>query len=186
RVLGDGTGRGNVVGGNGITEQGQAARAANRLHIFDVGSHAVEIGRVLHVGAAAVPLVDFAFRHVQALPAFVAGVDVAVALLEHVRIQRIGDDLVDFRLRRPDVLEVDVVASAVLTQRVGAQVHVDGTGQRIGHDQRRTGEEVHAHVAVHAPFEVAVAGEHGGHIQVRALHGVADRFRQRAGVADAG
>ncbi|MNL63044.1 hypothetical protein D3C87_1871330 [compost metagenome] len=39
---------------------------------------------------------------------------------------------------------------------------------------------------MHAAFEVAVAGEHRGDGEVGLLDGFFDRFRQGAGVADAG
>src|SRR5699024_1688817 len=162
------------------------AGTGDRLDVFDIDGHAFEVGRVLHVGAGLVPFVDFAFRHVQTLPALVAGEHVAVAGHEHVRVQGTADGVVDFRLRRPDVLQVDVVAVRVLAQRVFRQVGVDGAGQGVGDDQGRAGQEVHAHVAVYAAFEVAVAGQYRRHVQAVAVDGFADRLRQRTRVADAG
>ena len=58
--------------------------------------------------------------------------------------------------------------------------------QRIGHDQRRRGQIVGAHVGMHAALEIAVAGEHRGGDQLVVLDRVGDRVVQRAGVADAG
>src|SRR5699024_8318712 len=95
RVLGDGTGRRDVVGRDRVAQQRQTTGAGDRLDVVDVDGHAFEIGRVLHIGAGLVPLVDFAFRHVQALPAFVAGEHVAVAGHEHVGVQGTADGVVD-------------------------------------------------------------------------------------------
>ena len=73
-----------------------------------------------------------------------------------------------------------------LAERLGAEVFQHRAGDRVGHHQRRTGEEVGADVGVDARLEVAVAREHRGADQVVLDDRLLDRSRQRAGVADAG
>ena len=81
---------------------------------------------------------------------------------------------------------MDGAAVAAPAQRLARQVHRHGTGQRIGHHQRRRGQIVGAGGRVHAAFEIAVAGKHGGHGQAALVDGVLHRLRQGAGIADAG
>ena len=96
------------------------------------------------------------------------------------------DDVVDFLVGRPDVLQKDRLAIVALTQRGGGDVLADIAEQRVGDHQRRAGEVVGAHVRMHAAFEVTVAGEHRDRDQLVRLDGIGDRIFQRAGIADAG
>ena len=60
-------------------------------------------------------------------------------------------------------------------------------GDRVGHHQRRRGEEVGAEVRVDARLEVAVAREHRGADQVVLRRSASSiGCGERAGVADAG
>ena len=76
----DGAGGRDVVGGDGVAENGEHARAG------DVGDgrgrhgHAVEVGRLADVGRVRLPLVDVAGGEAEALPAGVASVTVAYSL----------------------------------------------------------------------------------------------------------
>jgi hypothetical protein len=66
-----------------------------------------------------------------------------------------------------------------------AEVNVDGARERVGHHQRRAGEEVLLHVGVYATFKVAVPRQHGHDGKVVLVHGIGDPVEQRAGVANA-
>ena len=87
--------------------------------------------------------------------------------------------------RRPDVLQKDVLARAVHSERLMEQVDVHGPRQRVSHHQRRRGEIVHLDLGVDPALEVPVAGQHRHHGEVGVLDGLADLGDQRAGVADA-
>src|SRR5699024_9875946 len=54
----DGTGRGDVVGGDGVFQQGQRTGAFDFLNRFHFGGEADEEGRFLNVGGFFVPLVQ--------------------------------------------------------------------------------------------------------------------------------
>ena len=73
-----------------------------------------------------------------------------------------------------------------LADRLRHQVARHGAGDRIGHHQRRAGQEVGLQVRVDAGLEVAVAREHGGADQVVLRDRLVELGRQVAGVADAG
>ena len=86
----------------------------------------------------------------------------------------------------PDVGEEDRLALGVGAERLGVQVDVHRAGQRVGDDERRGREVVHLHVRVDPALEVPVAGQHGDDGEVVVVDRLADRRRQRPGVADAG
>ncbi|KAF5290425.1 hypothetical protein FQR65_LT20639 [Abscondita terminalis] len=58
-------------------------------------------------------------------------------------------------------------AAPVHAQHVVLDIEADGARDRIGHDQRRRGQEGLPGIRVDAPVEVAVAREHGGGVQAR-------------------
>ena len=72
-------------------------------------------------------------------------------------------DLVGFG---PQVAQVHVVAVGILADRVGLHVEIDGAGQRVGDDRRRSHEEVLRHVGRDAALEVAVARKDAGKLDV--------------------
>ncbi len=178
-------GGGDVVGGHRVAEQGEDARLVDvadmRRRIGDV----LEEGRMLDIGRVGLPGIGIGLRHVNRLPLRVAGEHLGVFLVEH-RGVHLHDRRADFRLARPDVLEVHRLAIGAGAQRLFGDIHPHAAGQRIGHHQRRRGQPVGFHQRVHAAFEVAVAGEHRGDGQVVGLDGCFDRLGQWPGVADAG
>ena len=153
----DVAGRGNVVGGDRIAEQAEQARADDVLDRTDRHRHAVEVGRVLHVGRGLVPLVAFAVRRGDLVPARIALEHVGVVLREHLRPDGTDDEVADFLVRRPDVAQVHRLAVVAVADGVLRQVDVHGAGDRIGDHQRRRCQVVHLHFGMHAAFEVAVA-----------------------------
>src|SRR5690606_29948957 len=185
RILLDVSGRGDVVGGDRVAEQAHHARTAYVLDRTDLHRHAVEVRRVLDVGGRLVPLERLAFRRLDLVPAAVALEHVGVVLREQFGANGRGDGVADLLVGRPDVAQVDVVAVAVLAQRLGGQVDVDRAGDGVGHHQRRRGEVVHLHFRVHAALEVAVARQHRGDCEVVLGNALGHGLGQRAGVADA-
>ncbi len=186
RGLLDRAGRRDVVGGDLVAEQREDARVDDVSHRLRLHLHALEVGRVLHVGRAHVPGIGLALRRVHLAPMVVAVEDVGVARLEHLPRHVLGDVLVDLLGRRPDVLQEDVLAVLVLADRVLGQVELHRAGDRMGDDERRRGEVVRLHVRRDAAFEIAVAGEHGRGDDAVVVDRLRDRLRQRARIADAG
>ena len=156
----DRPGRGDVVGGDRVAEQGQ------HPCVFDAGQRSglrgqiVEERRAAHVGGGRVPGECVPGRDRQGPPAVVAGEHLRVLAGEHLRAQAGGDDLADLGRRRPDVAQVHRLAVAAGAQRVGGQVDVHRPGQRVGDHQRRGGQVVQLGLGVDAALEVPVAGQH--------------------------
>ena len=166
--------------------------ASTRAPVMSVdrrGRHgdALEIGRVLHVGAAAVPAVDVAADiDLDRLPLSRALEHLAVAVEELLAGDARLHDLLDLGVARPDVAQIDGLAVRAGAERRRGDVLVHRAEQRVSDDQGRAGQVVGAHVRVHAALEVAVAGQHGHGDELVVLDRVGDRLLQRAGVADAG
>src|SRR5699024_6919225 len=93
-------------------------------------------------------------------------------------------DLFDLLGGRPDVLQEDVVAVLVLTQRLGLEVEVHGAGDGVSDDEDRGRQVVHLDVRIDATLEVTVTGQDCGSSQVGAVDPLGDLLRQRAGVTD--
>ncbi len=156
------------------------------LDVADVHRHALEVGRVLDVGRAAIPLIQVTIGRLDGVPAGVALEHVGIVLLEHLRPDGRGNHIADFLVARPDIAQIHRLPIAARAQRLGGQVDVGGAGDGIGDDQRRAGQVIHFDFRVHAPFEVAVARQHRSHHQVASGDACTDFGRQRARVADAG
>ena len=185
-VAPDAAGRRDVVGGDGIEEQPEDARA------LDIGDrrgrqrHLGEIRRVLHIGRARVPAIGEPALHRDLAPFGIAAEHVAVALLEHLALHRLAHRLGDLLRRRPDVLEIDRLAVRADAERLGGEIDGDRSGERIGDHERRRGEIIGAHVVIDAALEIAIAGEHRGDRQPVLVDRVRDLLGQRPRIADAG
>ena len=178
--------RRDVVGGDRIEEQPEDARVFDVLDRLRRHRHALEIGRVLHIGRAHVPGVGLARRGLDLPPVGVAVEHVRVFGLEHLGGDRVVDDVADLLRRRPDVGEIDRLALLVVAERLAGQVDLHRAGERIGDDQRRRGEVVGAHVGIDAALEIAVARQHRRGDQIVLGDRRRNLRRQRAGIADAG
>src|SRR6185503_16990741 len=97
----DVAGRGDVVGGDRVPEQGKHSGAGDVGDRRRVGGHPVEVRGFAHVGGVGVPVEGFAFRGGQVTPALVALEHVGVAVGEHFLVDRGRDDLGDLLGRRP-------------------------------------------------------------------------------------
>ena len=176
----DGAGGRDVVGGDRIEEQAEDAGVDDVGHRLRLLGHALEIGRVLHVGRADVPLEGEAARDLDRPPVLVAREDVGVAGREQLARHRAVDEVRDLRRGRPDVLEEDRLAVRAGAERLAGEVDGHRAGERIGDDERRRGEIVGAHVRVDAALEVAVAGEHRAGDEVVVVDRLRDLRDQRA------
>ena len=180
----DGVGGRQVVGGDVVGQQGQWPHVAQRAREGRQRAHAfgVPVRRAADVGGLRAP--------------FVLGrgfVSIVLADGEHGfvdgaelrRFDRLLDDGVDLLVGGPQVLEADL-AAVHHGQHVLLDVEADGARQRIGHDQRRRGQEGLFGLGMDAPVEVAVAREHGRGVEVALDDFLLDGGVQRAAHAVAG
>ena len=105
---------GDVVGGHRVAQQRKHPRAGDVADRFGLGRHPVEVRGLAHVRRVRVPLEGVAARGRQVAPPLVTLEHVGVVLGEHLLVDRRRDGVRDVLLRRPDVLEEDVVAVLVL------------------------------------------------------------------------
>src|SRR3546814_2050206 len=96
------------------------------------------------------------------------------------------DQVADFLVGRPDVLEEHVRAVAVGAERRGFHILGHSALDRIGDDERGRGEEVGAYVGRHAALEIAIARKNAGRDDVVLVDRLRDRGRERPRIADAG
>ncbi len=181
----DRTCRADVVGGDRVAEQCEDASALDVLDRSRIHRHAVEVGWLPHVGGVHVPLEGVTLRGFEVLPAAVARKDGCVRLAEHVLVDRGLDRLFDFLRGRPDVLEVDGVSVGVVTERIGLEVEVHGSGEAVCNHERRGSQVVHLDVGGDTSLEVTVTREHRGDREVVVVDGLRDCLGQGSGVTDA-
>ena len=175
----------DVVGGHGIAQQRQHARAVDFADGPGRGSEADEERRLLNVSRGVLPWVKRAAGHGNGIPSGVAVPGILVTLAEHLRADGAAQGFTHFRLRRPDVAQVDGVALAVFAQRFGGQVDIHGARQRVSHHQRRRRQVIRAHLGMHAALKIAIAGKHRRGHQLALGHRARHFRRQRPAVADA-
>mmetsp|Transcript_6773 Transcript_6773/g.12876 ORF Transcript_6773/g.12876 Transcript_6773/m.12876 type:complete len:321 (+) Transcript_6773:722-1684(+) len=172
RVLRDGAGRGDVVGGDGVPKQRQTVRPGHACALLRGGSrHALEERRVVDVGGGGVPLVLRTLGHLERVPERVLAGDGGVGIAKHLRLHRRLDGRLHLRRARPHVLQEHRPAGTN-AQRLGGEVDVHCACQGVGHHQRGGGEVVGARQSVHPPLKVAVPREHRRCHQVRLVNGL--------------
>ena len=170
----------DVVGGDGVAEHDEAARAGDVLDRPGLRRHAVEVRRQADVRRALVPGEQLALRDGQRPPLVVAGEHVGVRRAEHLVRDRAGHRLLHLGRGRPDVVQEDVVAVVALAQRLVHEIDVHPPGERVGDDERWRREVVRLHLGMDARLEVAVAREHRADDEVALGDGVRDRLRAAA------
>ena len=175
----DGVGRRQVVGGDVVPQDRQGAHAREGPL---PGQGPLPIGRAADVGRLGPPGIERALGRLHRPQVEHGDVD----LLELLRLDAGGDEGVDLRVTRPQVLEGDGVAVLILAQHIPLDIEADGAGEGVGHHQGRRGEEGLLGVGVDAAVEVAVAGQHGHGIEVAVDDLLLDLGLQGAGHAVAG
>ena len=85
-VVLDGAGGGDVVGGDGVAEDGEDAGAVDVVDGRGCRGHAVEVGRLADVGGVGLPSVGVAGGELEVLPVGVAVGDGGVLLAEHLGV----------------------------------------------------------------------------------------------------
>ena len=156
----DGIRRRQVIRGDVVAEDRQGAHAAQ---LVLTGQGALPVGRPPDVGAFRPPVVERVGPVHGVLDLGEHGVVNGPELLG---LDVLRDHRVDLLVAGPQVLEGDRVAVLVVPQHALLDVEADRAGDRIGHHQRRRGQEGLLGVGVDAPVVVAVTGQDGGGVQV--------------------
>ena len=146
----------------------------------------LEERRLVNVIALLVPLINLAGARRDFVPLRILLGEVAIEPAENFRRERGLHRVADFRQRRPEIAQENVLAVFVLAERFVRQVEIDAAGERKGDDQRRRHEEVRLDVLMHARFEIAVAGKDRGRDEIVFVDRLLDLRMERPGVADAG
>ena len=128
----DGTGGGDVVGGDAVAEHGEDARGADVLDRRGGCGHAVEVRRLADVGGVRLPAVGVAERELEVLPVLVAVRDGGVLLAEHRGVDGACDGRGDLGLGGPDVAQVDGLAVLIVAERLRSR-----SRGRCGRRERR-------------------------------------------------
>ena len=163
-----------MIGGDVIAQDGQ------RTHAFQwacASQRAFPVRRTADVRRLRAPVVQGAD-----LDAIVRlrGKHGDIHLAELLRLDAGSDDGVDFLVRWPDILQLDRLAVRGNAQHVLLDIEADGAGDRVGHHQRRRGEESLFRVRVNAAVEVAVTRQNGRSVQVARHHFILDDRIKRA------
>ena len=162
----DRAGRRNVVGRDRVAEDAERACLGDRRRGARRHREAVEERRLGDVGGLR-PVVHLAVDALDLLPELARILlDLAVVGGEGFPVHRVFHERVDLVGGRPDVADPHVLAVLALAERLRHQVLHHRAGDRVGHHQRRRGEEVRLEVGVDPRLEVAVARQHGGAYEV--------------------
>ena len=145
----NGVGWRQVVGGDVVRQYGE------RTHTFEralTGQRAFPVGRTADVGRHQTPVVQRTWGFFYCAEVKHRDVD----LLELLRFDMFFHNGVDFFVGRPEVFQANFFA-VHHGQDVFFNVKTHGTGDGIGHNQWRRGEEGLFRIRVNAAVEVAVA-----------------------------
>lgn len=155
RVFGNGSSWGNVVGGDEVSERGQTVSALDVFDFLQLGLDILEERRVLNVGGV-VPLIDAILTDWQLVPTVSALGDLVVVVLEHLGLDHLFDQLIDFLLARPDLFQKHVLPIFIHSDRSLLEVDVHCACQSVGHHQRRGSQVVTFGQLVHTSLEVSI------------------------------
>jgi hypothetical protein len=70
------------------------------------------------------------------------------------------ENLLDFLVGRPDILQIHRIALGVLSQRLRGEIEIHGSAQGIRYHQGRSAQVVLRHIRRDASLEISVAGKH--------------------------
>ena len=153
----------------------------------DTGLHGevLEERRLGDVGRL-VPGVDLTHRGRNRIPQRVVLGEVAVEPAVRRRVGRVLHHRTDFLRGRPDIAQEHRLAVAPVAQRLGRQIDIGASGDRVGDHEWRRSEEIGLDVGMDPRFEVSVARQHGRADDIVLRNRLLDRRIERAGIADAG
>src|SRR6185369_18056088 len=102
------------------------------------------------------------------------------------RVRRVLHHRPDFLRSRPDVAQKDRVTVTAGAERLGGQIDVGPSGDRVGDNQWRRGQKVRLDVRMDAGLEVAIARKDRRAYQIVFGDHFLDRRIERPRIADAG
>lgn len=132
-VVGDLASGRDVIGGDGISKVEDAVSVLNIGDAGRLGLSLAEERRVGDVSGLRVPSVELIGARIELLPALRSLEDVAVDLLEHLRLNDCARDLLNLVSGGPDVLKEDILAVAALANGLSFEVDVDSSGECVCH-----------------------------------------------------
>jgi len=160
-VLGNLSSGGDVISSNGITHVQKAVSVVDIRDFLDLSFGGLEERRVVDVGGVIIPRVEFTFRGLEVLPHLGSLKNVVVNINEHLRLDASFSNCTNFITSGPDFRKENILSILVLTNRLGFEVVVDGTGKGVSNDKRRRSQVVSSSVGMDSSFEVSVSGENG-------------------------
>ena len=176
----------DVVGGDGIAKDPEAARVLHGGHGRGFEGEVFEEGRFLDVGALAIPDVGETGLGGDLVPSGVLFRKVAVEFAEDLGFQGGLHGAADFFPGGPEIAQVDSLPVLAKAERILGEIEIDAAGEGEGDDEGWGHEKVGLHRGVNAGLEVPVAGKDAGGNEVVLGDGFFHGGRERAGVADAG
>ena len=175
----DRVGRRQVIGSDVVTQHRQRPHTGQRALTVQ-GPFPVR--RTANIGTHRTPVIQRV--DVLRLAGDIEHGDVDIAVL--LGLDALLDDGVDLFIAGPDVLEGDLVTVLVRPQHILFNIETDGSGNRIGDDQRRRGQERLLGKGMNPAIEVAVTRKHCGSVQIALDHLFLDDRIQRAAHAVTG
>jgi hypothetical protein len=138
------------------------------------------------ISGAFLPFVLDTFTGLEVIPSISTLGDLVIDFLEHFRINSLGNDLLDFVSRRPDVAEENGLTIRSSADGFSVEIDVDGTSQGIGNNERRRSQIVGSGKRVNSSFEVSVTGKDGSSNQIALGDGFRNDGFEVTRVTDAG
>mmetsp|Transcript_414 Transcript_414/g.472 ORF Transcript_414/g.472 Transcript_414/m.472 type:complete len:317 (-) Transcript_414:86-1036(-) len=166
RILGDLTSGTNVISCDRVTQVQQSMSTFQILDGFGSFFGLLEERRIVNIGGALLPLVQFTSGSFQSVPSLGTLGDLAINFGKHFRSDDSTGDSGDFFSGRPDIAQEDRVTGGVVTQGLGFEIDVNSSSQGVGDNQRRRGQVVGPGERMNSTFEVSVSGQNSGRNQI--------------------
>ena len=146
-----------MIGCDRIAAFDRDPRSMNRFNRFGLRRQVDEERRFLNIGAVGVPFVDRLVGAGDGVPLRIPIIDIPILFDKQAGAQAVLDGIDNFLLRRPNILQIDILAVMTLANRLLIQIDIDRAGQGIGNHQRRRRQEVGADIGANPPAKVAIA-----------------------------
>lgn len=185
-VLGDVTGGGDVISGDGVSETGQAESARNVLDVWEFQVHVLEEWWVVDISRVRLPVVLDSLGSLEVVPSLSSLGNDVIDFLEHLRLDGLSNELLDLVSGWPDVSQEDWLSVFSGSDWLGFEVNVDGSGKSVGNNERWGTEVVGSGEWVDSSFEVSVTRKNGSGDQVSLGDSLTDCWVKISRVTNAG
>jgi len=184
-VLGDLTSRGDVIGGNEISERAQDISVFDLVGLGEGLFEGLEEGRFVDISGS-LPSVDFIGGGGKGVPSGGTLGDSLVDILEVFGLDVLGSSVNDFLLSGPDISKEDIFTVSTLSDGFSFEVLVDSTSQSVRDDEGGTGKITGSDQRMDSGFEVSVTGQDGSSNDIVLGDSVGNFFSEFTRVTDAG